>query len=133
MRTIKFRAYDLEDNKMKTVNNIDFANKLITVCDKESLEYVLNFEDVELMQSTGLRDVFNVEMFEGDVVKVYNELSDETFNMIIEFDENFASFILKHLNEDRSRIYHLSYHGRIFYQVIGNIYENKELLEQENK
>ncbi|CAM3401017.1 YopX family protein [Pseudostreptobacillus hongkongensis] len=133
MRKIKFRAWDLDEKKTKTVNSIDFTNDLITVYDKESLEHVLSFGDVDLMQFTGITDVYDNGIYDGDIVEISSELSDETYNMIVEFDEDRASFVLIPLNKDTTRTEYLSYYKKTDYQIIGNIYENKELLEQDNK
>ena len=129
MRIIKFRAFDLDEKKMKTVNSIDFTNELITVYDKESLEHVLSFEDVELMQFTGITDVYDNGIYEGDIVGISSEFSNKKYNMIVEFNEDIASFVLIPLNKDTTRTEYLSYYKKTDYQIIGNIYENKELLE----
>ena len=133
MIKIKFRVWDLDEKKMKTVNSIDFTNDLITVYDKESLEHVLSFGDVDLMQFTGITDVYDKGIYDGDIVEISSELSDETYKMIVEFYEDTASFVLKPLNKAITRIDYLSCYNKTDYKVIGNFYENKELLEQKNK
>ena len=136
MRDIKFRAFDLDEKKMKTVNSIDFTNELITVYDKESLEHVLSFSDVDLMQYTGLKDINNVEIFEGDIVEVSKERINFKDTTIVKFDKGSASFVLVSQDNDNGYLsYDISYYNynEVYYRVLGNIYENKELLEQENK
>ncbi|HFI0238346.1 TPA: YopX family protein [Streptococcus suis] len=80
-------------------------------------------EDVVLMQSTGLFDVNGKEIFEGDVVKLrYTISSDYEFFKVTRFrggswriDNRRRGCELWLRNEDC--------------EIIGNIYENPELVE----
>ena len=82
---------------------------------------ILAFDDIELMQSTGLKDKNGVEIFEGDIV-----LADGV-KKIVTFGEQ------EHEEDFDDLIYYIGfnvYTKPAEYEVIGNIYENPELLEE---
>ncbi|KXT82026.1 Phage protein [Streptococcus oralis] len=79
--------------------------------------------DLILMQSTGLKDKNGKEIFEGDVVRVL----DSTYTVF--YDSEKGSYRLKP-HDDRWNVDYMSNfpHGENF-EVVGNIYENPELVE----
>lgn len=120
----KFRAWDKKIKKMFEVSFIDFDTKLIGL--NIDLEIIIfDFDDVNLMQSTGLLDKDGQEIFEGDIVKMAKDVySDLTYYEIVrhrggayrlESNQHGCELWLRHTN----------------CEVIGNIYENPELLEVE--
>ena len=74
------------------------------------------------MQYTGLKDTNGMEIYEGDVVD--DVMGNWVKPKIVEFNE--LSFRLNHPYEPRD-MYELWIRDRL--EVIGNIYENPELLE----
>ncbi len=85
-------------------------------------------DDYILMQSTGLKDKNGVEIFEGDVVKVSNHpFQKKEDSAGIEIDGNYlinwSEHSLTWLAGDL-----LLYQLKPYIEVIGNIYENPELL-----
>lgn len=72
--------------------------------------------EFELMQYTGLKDKNGTEIYEGDILK-----AGETIAPCV-WDEEYAQFIF-----DTPK---MSYFGWDILTIIGNIYENPELLEQ---
>ena len=129
-RDIKFRAWNKEIKKMYEVIEIDFYNEKVgylfadPTIQGEAVGY-LKFSDIELMQSTGLKDKNSKEIYEGDILlghSVSPECNVFEFKLIGEvYYSNRGtwdcySYILGGFNEQ--------------VEVIGNIYENADLLEQ---
>lgn len=116
----KFRVWDKVKAKMYSVEVISFINnKVYPVYTDTSHRYV-PFNESVLMQSTGLVDKNGKEIFEGDIVLIYGEKISKVFY-------SQGSFCVDILNGGTPL------HGFSSKQleVIGNIYENPELLEEE--
>lgn len=152
MREIKFRAWDKEHKTMKIPNEIDFL-----VVKAQSINWKmqgcmsdlwLNNEsesycpiEVELMQFTGLKDRNGKEIYEGDIVKTTSELMTnygqdrtgkyKTEYFSIEYDTENAKWKERRLADNWLAPLGISQDIISKYsEVIGNIYENPELLEQ---
>jgi uncharacterized phage protein (TIGR01671 family) len=135
-RVIKYRAWDKLSNCMRKVRRIDFySDDLIANCytDKDDqIPLSVKAREVELMQFTGLHDKSGTEVFEGDILKD-PELPDipKTVN------QNKSGEWVGHapagtgLRLNISRAY-TSWSMFKRCEVIGNIYENPELLEADN-
>jgi len=128
MREIKFRAWQKHHRKMLPVKIIDFNRNTITVDYGEKTIPRFNtfdMENFELMQYTGLKDKYGKEIYEGDIVTEIYE-GDIIFrpNEVgrIEFSED-GSFLIRFPH-------HLARLNATWkpIEVIGNIYENPELL-----
>ncbi len=138
MRTIKFRAWDKEYEKMTYFDDEDYEynpplvfrldqvfKKNSNYDDYEDFEYNDITDKVEVMQYTGLHDKNGKEIYERDIVKSFFVDTDEAGNEIykyyiieVKYDEVLCSYkIDKFMN----------------LEVIGNIYENKELLNETNR
>ena len=124
MREIKFRAWLKEERKMVNVETLFIGiNRLCFGNSKTEDLFFRDFEEVELMQYTGVKDKNGKEIYEGDITickygpQIAMEVKwvDEGFRTLGKYDgDNYVGFVKN--NEE----------------VIGNIYENKNLLE-ENK
>lgn len=133
MRTIKFRVWDKIEKRMAPVTSIDFpvpklkghhtdvrVNYMIS---KLKYSWTALGGDYELMQYTGLKDKNGNEIYEGDIVKgliaadfgEYFQVKGE-----VTWSNNKAMFMVT-----SSMLFELSPQS----EVIGNIYENKEVLK----
>lgn len=124
----KFRAWDKETQTMLDVSLIDFKKSVLV---GEHWEFgetnFINFDDVNLMQSTGLFDKNGKEIFERDIVDYKGRKA------VVKWHGSYASFIYEFVDELQNRTtgwqpLYLSYYH---FEIIGNIYENPELLEVE--
>jgi len=144
MRDIKFRAWLDEDEKMLKPTSIwdfggDYAGASI---DGIYLTYQ-GYPDgkIPLMQYTGLKDKAGVEIYEGDIVYYENVKGHHQKCQILYLD---AAFVLwdthpGYINVFSKYLGHIARSNRQYdtrayelCEVIGNIYENPELLK-ENK
>ena len=124
----KYRAWDKETQTMLDVSLIDFKKSVLV---GEHWEFgetnFRNFDDVNLMQSTGLFDKNSKEIFEKDILD-YNGRK-----VIVKWHGSYASFIYEFVDELQNRktewkpLYLSYYH----FKIIGNVYQNPELLELE--
>lgn len=128
MRDIRFRAYIKDINDIVPVKNIDFYKELVQVDAELPYDGVLKLNEVELMQYTGLKDKNGIEVYECDVVKVETEKYEYPKGYIgvkcnakVYFKE--GSFYL----DNKPLCDFLD--CNIDITVIGNIYENPELIE----
>lgn len=153
MREIKFRCWDKKTKKMRQVTEIVFNTgfymesndnsvKLIWVKGQDIIEnkeiQIQREKDFILMQYTGLHDKNGKEIYEGDIVKVYfkkdawinNNKECGYKNGIIEY---CVDCFIVYIKNYKDKIYPLSAFGSReikYLEVIGNIYDNPELLEE---
>ena len=113
MREIKFRAWYENFNEMYIVKGIDFQREM-AYFDKYNYRSIY---DIELMEWTGLHDKNGKEIYEGDILF---EISGEEYFKVVFENGSFRA-------EDDEYSLDLENNAHIC-EVVGNIYENSELL-----
>ena len=125
VREIKFRAWNKEHSIMFGVDEIrrDYLSE-----DARQIAFIRN--DCDLMQYTGLRDKNGKEIYEGDI----------TNHGIIRFGDNYMTETIGFYLEDiewcnrggkKHHDTHTLFANTTKFEVIGNIYENPELVERQ--
>ena len=122
MRDIKFRVWDNERNAMFNSKSVDidfFEGKIEITSDTIRYDevYTDEIKDFELMQYVGCKDKNNKEIYEGDIVKIKEHIGQIIYSKGMFFIDVKGDFYLP--------IYNVSE----FMEVIGNIYENTDLLD----
>ncbi len=138
MREIKFRAWDKNFNEMADVLSIDFNTEDAYIKWKDGLQETRDFSEVELMQFTGLYDKNGTEIYEGDIVKVSTDnFREDTIHFIkYGIDQDYPAFDIEpclDYAESNSLQYLMVWKDVYTIEIIGNIHDNPELLEKENK
>ena len=126
----KFRAWVKDEKRMLPVGDLDTSYKLVYLEEDNGYRYERDFDEIELMQSTGLKDKNGKEIYEGDIVRYKGYWSTRVEE--VSYDKNFAYFGLK--NSVADIIYSFGdlpeYIDLKSLKVIGNIYKNPELLKK---
>ena len=114
------KAYNKEKHKVYDVKYIDFDNETLELLTEQQFDFyahVYDFDEVEFMENTGYIDKNGTFIYIGDIVEiagVYFEIKYRAFKgYVIENEEHILS-----LEANLDSV-----------SVVGNIYENKELLE----
>src|SRR5690625_2030614 len=126
-RELKFRAYIKHLNMLVDVDVIDFLEEEIEVFITGSDMHVYRFDEIELIKYTGLKDKNGREIYEGDIlqhnVQDYVAGYPRESNYIAKVIHGVGAFwaedmlLIDAIENDSEN------------EVIGNIYENPELLE----
>ena len=127
----KFRAWDIlrkEMNYKVMVGNCDTDDENWTcpIIWIEAKKDWLHFDDYDsIMQSTGLKDKNGKEIFEGDILDYKGRKA------LVRWHGSYASFIYRFVDElqNRNTEWKPLYLAYMKCEIIGNIYENRELLE----
>lgn len=130
MRDIKFRVWDNERNAMLNSKSVDidfFEGKIEITSDTIRYDevYTDEIKEFELMQYIGVKDKNGREIYEGDIITI----TLDTGNVITgSVGMNNGQWSIKYYDRYYSLV-------SIWYEmqpeVIGNIYENPELIINE--
>lgn len=125
----KFRAWDKRNKLMNDVTTIDLEGEVVFYHHwRYGHSEAISFKDIELLQSTGLKDKNDMDIFEGDIV-VFNDESDDKY-IVCKFlscfgirfsDVGFVAF---------SAMFDGPISTEDAFTIIGNIYEHPYLLEE---
>lgn len=119
---MKFRVWDKKHNQMCEVLQIHFDLEFVN-CFNEWIRNV-KFDNCILMQSTGLLDKNGKEIFEGDILKT------RTRGLVVVRHENGNTVTTyKSGVNTRTTLVLSSFLDKYQVLIVGNIYEDKELLK----
>ena len=127
MRELKLKAY-VEDYPLMNsgglceVVSIDFKGGLVKLHHKGIMaQFEIN--NVKLMQYTGLKDRNDKEIYEGDILQSVPDIYKK-----VAFVK--GCFVVADIKHPNANLHLLEYYNGC-YKVIGNIYENPELLKED--
>ena len=137
MREIKFRAWDRENKEMLDVQELDYQGSYSGQPMVRTTMYndYFDTEDMILMQYTGLKDKNGKEIYEGDIVQFKGNYKDKR-KLVVFWDSMKSGFFITPIHCYKYRVKEKTYLRAEFInaknkEIIGNIYENPELLEEE--
>ncbi|MCM6931248.1 YopX family protein [Enterococcus italicus] len=128
----KFRAWDKRENTMRDVAVLHFTKggKVNSIEHWKTPSELKSYHvrNLVLMQSTGLKDKNGVEIYEGDIV--VNQYGNVGYVAYLQQEVGFVVVLKKSDYRLGHRNTGESYDVTTNHEVIGNIYENPELLEE---
>lgn len=125
---IKYRAWDKGTDLMNKVTVIDFESEEVYYHHwRYGHSEAINLQDIELMQSTGLKDKKGVDIFEGDIIEILDMSGNYINSGIIKQGKGF--FYIENYEGNKitllSDFYLKSYTNTLELCVIGNIYKGR--------
>ena len=136
MREVKFRLWDLRNKYFfasyteEMLIDIEGTNLWYQQVYYDDDTYLLDSDNFELMQYTGLKDIHGVEIYDGDIVS--NE-QDTYLVCLGEFTDSDdfqypalrqTGFYIKDVGDNETYPFY-----SLAYEIVGNIYENNDLIE----
>ncbi|API78889.1 hypothetical protein A7971_04100 [Staphylococcus argenteus] len=123
---LKFKAWDKDKKVMSIIDEIDFNSGYILI----STGYK-SFDEVKLLQYTGLKDKNNTEIYDGDIAE-FKYPHDKRFKEIgiITHSAEKACFVIKMIRDTVQEFELYRGVANSYLKVIGNKFENPELLEE---
>ena len=139
MREIKFRIFDKHKKHMHKLDSLFLDEKMFRVIDYKEEHDVFSYDTEYFsvpMQYTGLKDKKGVEIYEDDIVKTLqcvwdNDGKSAIMQVVFINGHQHNGFVGKIINNEKLGGVYIPPYSRIdsSYEVIGNIYENPELLK----
>ena len=133
VRDTKFRAWDNNEEWMVDDMLLSFDGEILTddvqPHDTPYKEIELADEGrYELMQYTGMKDINGSEIYEEDIVKYGEDVYTIKYGRFIDMDvptpiTQIGFYLLDNKYQETFPLY------AVEYKILGNIYENKDLLE----
>ena len=128
----KFRAFLKDTNQIVDVKSIFFELGIVMLSNDKFYE----FEDVILMQSTGVYDKHGVEIFEEDIIQQVHAYNYSILEIETDFLEPFevkkgnyvqGKWIAEEIDGENYSVVRYVFGKDV--KVIGNVHQHPELLE----
>lgn len=135
MRQVKYKAWDKVEKEWIDIKHFGFENGelwYVQAIDKNERDidppYFPDSNDIELIEYTGMSDRDGVEVFEGDIVELLTKYGKDVG--VVVFIEGCFKIRWDSKNKfpkNREMIGHYYINSKT--KVIGNVYEQPELIE----
>ena len=126
------RCWCEEKKEICKVMSIDYSSSVVSIYSQAGAwSATFPFNQVEFMQATGLSDTKGNDIYDGDIVEIDHDRG-ESFRHLIEYNDRFGGYYVEMSSTecDYESLHENFADGRMYFEVIGNKYENPELLEQ---
>lgn len=122
----KFRAWSKLASRMYIVNGLYFDRGMVQYANNDNAIRFIKLENIILMQSTGLKDKNGKEVFVGDIIKCTRGCPHEVY-----LEKEYGGTYIGGMPAIYLKGLRLGYAWTEHEEILGNIYENPELLEVE--
>lgn len=127
----KYRMWNEIISRLHSVDGLYFDREVVQYKDEVGTSRFIKFKNTTLMQSTGLFDKNGKEIFEGDIV------TDGEFARIVQYHQTLGFYMFDEEGNERffsdsATLEDFEEDAKIvseILEIIGNVYENPELLE----
>lgn len=128
----KYRAYIINENKTVDVIAIDYDRQCVYYRVNKIRRHCKDFSEIILLEGTEFQDAAKTDIYTGDIVKFkIVDVEDEAVGVVYKSDSSKRYFISDAKNNifaESSELYWLA--NKL--HVIGNVYENPELMRTYN-
>lgn len=121
-REFEFRAWLTKYNKMVKIYSWNIWQEYF-MCSEYDSEFYL--EETPIMQYTGLKDMWEKEIYEGDIVKLR---ANHGIGVVKYYDE-WGAFVVEYIKHRQLAVLGMNYYKEDI-EILGNIYENSELIKE---
>lgn len=126
----KYRMWNEIISRLHSVDGLYFDREVAQYKDEVGVSRLIKFQNASLMQSTGLKDKNGKEIFEGDIV------TDGEFARIVQYHQTLGFYMFDEEGNERffsdsATLEDFGEDAKIvseILEIIGNVYENPELL-----
>ena len=122
----KFRAWSKLASRMYIVNGLYFDRGMVQYANNDNVIRFIKLENIILMQSTDLHDKNGKEVFIGDIIKCTRGCPHEVY-----LEKEYGGTYVGGMPAVYLKGLLSGYAWTGAEEIIGNIYENPELLEVE--
>lgn len=127
----KYRAWSRLSSRMYVVNGLYFDRGMVQYANNDNVIRFIKLENIILMQSTGLHDKNGKEIFEGDIVQFEDYYIESDLPYINRGIVEWSQGQFTITNRASVKMEDLLDGEFLDLTILGNIYENPELLEVE--
>lgn len=133
MREILFRGKRWDNGKWATGDLLRYQDGRTEI--HSYVEGYRQADEVDhrtIGQYTGLQDVNGVKIFEGDILRFWGNYDDESETAAVVYcgESGYPAFDLQEHEFDCNGLAYIKQSGEYTCEVIGNIYDNQELLKR---